>query len=696
MLAVTGVSASAMADAISARWRVVPCEPPATLYSASHDSSGTVPPCCPLHDATGRPVPSIGLCPGGERCTGTTCADGVTSCVPATDPRSDLPNIVLVTSDDQAYCHYGFMGSCRSRRLGMAIPAPYTPELDSLAARGKLFPVAHNAAPICAASLDTILTGRLPPLPGCGGTGAPCPPGSGDPTVVPTIPELLSPAGYCSYHAGKGDGATFDASFTSPSGLGRTRCTRCGADSWSAIDPLACQPDPANPDTNAPRCGEEIGDTQNSGDVDAFLQDLLVARGDGTYDLPRPFFLWYAPHLPHQPVRSSDVVEHRPHLSLPPDPSEPAYCRDFLFGFYCSPGPGGLVVGAPHFPFGAPLYEPAFITRREKKFQGVYGLVWQADHVVKTIEELLSRYVVHTRARPSGVTLADDTVLVYLSDNGYFIPRSKNRFTENGYRTVLLLFDPQSASSARLDTDLAHAVDILPTFLGYAGGYGSPLPAGLAGRDLRQADATHRLRTALCGPKVHGRSTTARYLLTNAAVAGRCAAAGVARVQACIDDADCAATETCASAGSTWCSNTRAGRAIACTSDADCRTTACKTCSKAESRTCEDDAGCGRWGSCVPAASALACRCDRLATKLYVGESGDVATTDLLRDPDETRIADGSAAADATDAARSAHLAHRMRCCLDRWWQPAGVPAEPNCVRDFGGDGCDSRLDCRS
>jgi len=73
-----------------------------------------------------------------------------------------------------------------------------------------------------------------------------------------------------------------------------------------------------------------------------------------------------------------------------------------------------------------------------------------------------------------------------------------------------------------------------------------------------------------------------------------------------------------------------------------------------------------------------------------------VATTDLLRDPDETRIADGSAAADATDAARSAHLAHRMRCCLDRWWQPAGVPAEPNCVRDFGGDGCDSRLDCRS
>ena len=177
---------------------------------------------------------------------------------------------------------------------GTVVGTPYTPELDSLAARGKLFPVAHNAAPICAASLDTILTGRLPLLPGCGGTGAPCPPGSGDPTAVPTIPELLSPAGYCSYHAGKGDGATFDASFTSPSGLGRTRCTRCGADSWSAIDPLACQPDPANPDTNAPRCGEEIGDTQNSGDVDAFLQDLLVARGDGTYDLPRPFFLWYA------------------------------------------------------------------------------------------------------------------------------------------------------------------------------------------------------------------------------------------------------------------------------------------------------------------------------------------------------------------------------------------------------------------
>jgi len=52
-------------------------------------------------------------------------------------------------------------------------------------------------------------------------------------------------------------------------------------------------------------------------------------------------------------------------------------------------------------------------------------------------------------------------------------------------------------------------------------------------------------------------------------------------------------------------------------------------------------------------------------------------------------------AADATDPGRSARLAHRMRCCLDRWWLPAGIPEEPNCVRDFGGDGCDPRLDCR-
>src|SRR2546428_1618343 len=123
-LALLCVPADTMADAISARWRVVPCEPPATFYSVSHDASGAVPPCCPLHDATGQPVPSIGLCPGGEPCPGTVCGDGVTACVSAIDARSDLPNIVLVTSDDQAYCHYGFMGSCRSKRLGTPIPAP--------------------------------------------------------------------------------------------------------------------------------------------------------------------------------------------------------------------------------------------------------------------------------------------------------------------------------------------------------------------------------------------------------------------------------------------------------------------------------------------------------------------------------------------------------------------------------------------
>ena len=76
---------------------------------------------------------------------------------------------------------------------------------------------------------------------------------------------------------------------------------------------------------------------------------------------------------------------------------------------------------------------------------------------------------------------ARNTVIIYLTDNGWFLPNSKHAYTENGYRTRLLVFDPRNLASVpdwdptqqtpppvHEVAELAHSTDVLPTALGYA------------------------------------------------------------------------------------------------------------------------------------------------------------------------------------------------------------------------------------
>jgi hypothetical protein len=73
------------------------------------------------------------------------------------------------------------------------------------------------------------------------------------------------------------------------------------------------------------------------------------------------------------------------------------------------------------------------------------------------------------------------TVIVSLSDNGWFMPDSKHIFSENGYRTRISIYDPRTATSvapwraadavplpSNERPELAHSTDLLPTILGLA------------------------------------------------------------------------------------------------------------------------------------------------------------------------------------------------------------------------------------
>lgn len=66
--------------------------------------------------------------------------------------QAEPPNIILLIGDDQGYPYFGFMGA----------DYVYTPNMDSLAASGTLFTDGYVPANHCRPSLQSLMTGTLP------------------------------------------------------------------------------------------------------------------------------------------------------------------------------------------------------------------------------------------------------------------------------------------------------------------------------------------------------------------------------------------------------------------------------------------------------------------------------------------------------------------------------------------------------
>lgn len=183
------------------------------------------------------------------------------------------PNIVLIIGDDQAWGDFGFMGH----------PAIETPRLDRLAGESVVYERGYVPTSLCSPSLASIITGQYPHQHRITGNEPPRPRGVGydDPDYrdavremiaqtdgCPTLPTLLANAGYRSLQTGKwwlGDfrrgGFTHGMTHGDPDRGGRH------GDEGLAIGRSTMQP----------------------------IADFLVECGD------RPFFIWYAPFLPHSP-----------------------------------------------------------------------------------------------------------------------------------------------------------------------------------------------------------------------------------------------------------------------------------------------------------------------------------------------------------------------------------------------------------
>jgi sulfatase-like protein len=724
------VSSVAHASLVWGPKRGTYCEPPSVFYS-SHHAGG--PPCCPSDD---------GVCPGGSVCPPSGVCAGGAKCVPTV---ADRPNIVLMISDDQGECFYGSARECRSTETGTPIRAPLTPSLDALAAAGTVFTVAHNTASWCYPSLNSMLTGRYQKSFGglrsqIGSRYLSIPRalrelGRTPGTVVDSFDSDARIGGYCSMQGGKftaalGHDAGFDARIN------------VGAHSMGRID---CS---ADPNGGTPRCGTDAQGAAYAPFQIDHMRDALMFMDAMVYPKPgapagaytmQQFFMWYAPRIPHQPLRS------------PPAIGSYLFGADGQSGFFDL---GALCVGGSCPPTVAAFDESNFGSVRD-----YYASIYLVDANVRELRRFLqatgaphcigaggqSRFGDTTPQSchgtwTTGVTPnpAANTVFLYLSDNGWQLPHSKHNFSENGYRTRLIVVDPRTpvgAPSSALvqqaafeSPALAHSTDLLPSILGFALGTTPGTQAcpesdfdGTAcdGRDFRAQLASNPggpapaslLRRSLCGHETRRpvRPSRGRYLLTGPGTVGRCVAASA---PACVLDVECGAGASCLGG---HCAPHGGAACGACPSGTTCIGGRC------QGAPCTDDATCtkilGTPGLCVaktttwcanapdvactsasdcPACPSVngddvPCRrlCQPHALKFY--DSGThIDMTDLFFDPDEEQVHENgpiSSFFSNPSGPYGATLQH-LECCIDDWWAGDGNPGS------ICQGGCPAELTC--
>ena len=324
------------------------------------------------------------------------------------------PNVVLIISDDQGWNDYSFLGHEQIR----------TPRLDRLASESLTFRRGYVVSSLCRPSLMTMFTGLYPHQNGITCNDPPLPTGASrgganrDPGFLaqrkamtkyveqsPTLARELGKRGYRSLQTGKWwEGNWKNGGFTH----GMTQGERHG-DQGLDIGRKTMQP------------------------VYDFIDESRAAD--------KPFFVWYAPMLPHSP--------HNP--------------PDRLLDKYKDRAP----------------------TLAIAKY---WACVEWFDETCGQLLDFLDQR-----------KLTDDTLVLYITDNGWlqdpnldkYLPRSKQSQYDTGLRTPIMVRWPGRVDP-RTSDDFAQSIDLMPTILTAVG---AKLPANLPGVNLLDATTVAARKT---------------------------------------------------------------------------------------------------------------------------------------------------------------------------------------------------------
>jgi len=355
-------------------------------------------------------------------------------------PRS-RPNILFVMTDDHAQGHLGCYGN----------PLVRTPHMDRLGAEGARFPHAFVTNSLCAPSRATYLAGAFSHIHGIRGNSESKDNIENMDPAVPTYPELLQKAGYRTAIFGKW----------------HLSHNPRGFDTWCVLPGQGLYFDPEFIDNGARR---KIPGYATDVTTDLALEFLKNLKGG------QPFCLVYQHKAPHRPF-------------LPP----PRYARLY----------DGKEIPHP------PTFDDDFATRRvareaedmrfdvslagdykdmPKGLSGPDKKRWLYQRFVKdyygaiaAVDDNLGRVL----AWLEEAKVMDDTLIIYTSDNGFFVGDhgwyDKRFMYEPSLRVPLLIRAP-GARRGIVPEQMAQSIDIAPTILDYAGVAAAPT---MQGRSLR-------------------------------------------------------------------------------------------------------------------------------------------------------------------------------------------------------------------
>lgn len=327
------------------------------------------------------------------------------------------PNIVMIISDDHHWMDYGFMRH----------PHIQTPHLDRLASQSLTFTRGYVPSSLCSPSLASLITGKYPHQHRITGNDPPQPEGltprqfyasdafkqgrkrmNAHLNAIPTLPRLLVKNGYLALQTGKWwQGHFSEGGFTH----GMTQGGRHGD------------------------VGLDIGRKT--------MQPIYNFIGEAQQQ-KKPFFVWYAPMLPHDPHTPPQALVEK-YAKLTPSPHVARY--------------------------------------------------WA---MVEWFDQTCGALLQHLDDKG----LAENTIVVYLADNGWiqnpdspkYAPKSKQSPYDGGLRTPIMVRYPQKLKPAKSEVPVS-SIDIFPTVLKLTG---IVVPPDLAGCDLTDAAAL-RARRAVFG-----------------------------------------------------------------------------------------------------------------------------------------------------------------------------------------------------
>ncbi|MBV7334893.1 sulfatase [Chloroflexi bacterium TSY] len=357
--------------------------------------------------------------------------------------QQDRPNILLIVADDHAPAAFSTYGSQINQ----------TPNLDRLANEGLRLDHCYCTNSICTPARASILTGKY-----SHGTGIKTLNDTIDQTRETTLGMLLHDAGYQTAFIGKwhlGHGGVSDP---------------VGFDYWNVLPIQGAYRDPEM---------IEMGERKV---FPGYVTDVLMDHAlswlqDRRED--QPFFLVCANKAPHDPF-----IPNPKHLGLYADEDipEPSTFHDDYNNRSAAAAMTTEQVAIMHKKNHTPETPPEGLTPNEQKQWNYQSFIKGYLRCVASVDENVGRMLDYL----DEVGLAENTIVIYTSDHGFFLGDhgwyDKRFMYEESIRIPFLMRYPPKVAPGTVSNQLAINVDFAPTLLEYAK---LPVPDEMQGQSLR-------------------------------------------------------------------------------------------------------------------------------------------------------------------------------------------------------------------